>query len=551
MTRREAREAREAAQAAQADGETTVLPTVDSAAPQTRLMPGVFPLDPAAGAPGAAHPTVSTPFDAAPPTIVLAAAGGAGRPAARAGIFASLRTHPNAWLASTLGLVFALLATGSLFAGIAVGTTRAGVVVPVASATPTPTPTPSRPVPAALAPATQLRTCSVAALAADPNLLTFEGSVINTSTGEVLFDRNGSTPSRTASVLKVLTAAAALSVLGPDYQISTTVVAGSAPGTVVLVGGGDPTLSAVGAGQESIYRGAPKLSDLAAQVQKNWAKTHTEPITNIVLDSSLWDPKDNWDPTWERSEQAQGYQPEVTALTIDGGRADPTKQDSQRSSQPIMDAGTAFAAALGLTAAALTIGTAPAGATRLAEVKSQPLRTLISQMLPVSDNALGEYLARLTSKGAGNNGSSASLAQVIPAALSKYGLQTTGLNIRDGSGLSASNAVPATFVAQLMAKVAGKQQNLDIIYDALPISGRTGTLAGRFTGANAVARGAINAKTGWIKTEYSLAGVVHAIDGATLSFAFYALGAINDRTIRALDTITTGVFKCGNNLSNN
>lgn len=548
LTRREAREA------ARADEATTLIPSLDPSAQETRLIPAAFPLDP--GAPGTVGPTVAIPFAVAPPTTVLRApvpaeSGGA-RPATRGGVFATIAKHPNAWLFSALGLVFALLATGSIFAGIAVGSSAVSPVVAAASASPTPTRAPTRPVPVAIAPATHLRTCSVATLASDPNLLTFQGSVINATTGEVLFDRNGATPSRTASVLKTLTAAAALAVLGPDYRISTTVVAGSAPGTIVLVGGGDPTLSAVGAGQESIYRGAPKLSDLAKQVQANWTKDHAEAITNIVLDSSLWNPNDNWDPTWERSEQSQGYQPEVTALTVDGGRANPLAQDSTRSSDPIMDAGKAFATALGIGGAAqLTLGIAPAGAKPLGEVKSQPVRMLVSQMLPVSDNALGEYLARVTSKVAGSDGSSASLARVIPTALAKYGLATTGVAIRDGSGLSNNNAVPATFVAQLMAKVAGGQQNLNIIYDALPIAGKTGTLAGRFSGANAVARGAVNAKTGWIKTEYSLAGVVHAADGTTLSFAFYALGAINSRTQPALDTITTGIFKCGNNLSNN
>ena len=481
---------------------------------------------------------------------VAEAFGSATPQAARGGIFALVAKHPNAWLFSALGVVFVLLATGSIVAGAAVGSSKANASTPVSLANPsaTPSPTPTRPVPAAIAAATRLRTCSVAAPASDPNLLTFQGSVINTTTGEVLFDRNGATPSRTASVLKTLTAAAALTVLGPDYQISTKVYAGSTPGTVVLVGGGDPTLSALGAGQESVYRGAPKLSDLAAQAR---AKSSV-PITDIVLDSTYWDPTDNWDPSWERTEQSEGSQPEVTALTVDGGRANPQAQNSQRSSDPIADAGAAFAADLGISGAAhVTTGTAPAGATLLGEVKSQPVRALVAYMLPISDNTLGEYLARQTSKVAGSNGSSASLAQVIPAALAKYGLTTTGVGIRDGSGLSDNNVVPATFVARLMAKVAGGQQNLNIIYDALPISGKTGTLASRFTGANAVARGAVNAKTGWIKSEYALAGVVHATDGATLSFAFYALGAINSRTIPALDTITTAVFKCGNNLSNN
>ena len=543
-------------------------PAVSPTVPLTRreareLEQSGGPPEPTAASP-AAEPTGLLPAAGTPlifppaeqPTQLLATAlayeesGVATHPADRGGIFALVAKHPNAWLFSALGVVFALLATGSVFAGIAVGSTRADASAsgsaPRSSATPTPAPT--RQVPAAIAAATGLRTCSVATPASDPNLLTFQASVINATTGEVLFDRAGATPSRTASVLKTLTAAAALNVLGPDYQISTKVYSGATPGTVVLVGGGDPTLSALPPGQESVYRGAPKLSDLAAQAQ---AKS-TVPITDIVLDSSFWDPSDNWDPSWERSEQTEGSQPEVTALTVDGGRADPRVQDSPRSGEPIADAGAAFATDLGISGAGhITTGTAPTGATLLGEVKSQPVRALVAYMLPVSDNTLGEYLARQTSKVAGNNGSSASLAQVIPAALAKYGLSTTGVSIRDGSGLSSNNAVPAAFVAQLMAKVSAGQQNLNLVYDALPISGKTGTLAGRFTGANAVARGAVNAKTGWIKTEYSLAGVVHATDGATLAFAFYALGAINSRTIPALDTVTTALFKCGNNLSNN
>ncbi|MET4703152.1 D-alanyl-D-alanine carboxypeptidase/D-alanyl-D-alanine-endopeptidase [Frigoribacterium sp. UYMn621] len=553
LTRREARELEQSGQlpvtaavppAAEspADPPSAVPPATD--APATVLLPswGTALFSPS---PPPEQPTQLLATSAAPE----ASAAGA-PPGTRGGIFALIAKHPNAWLFSALGVVFALLATGSVLTGMAVGSGSADASAPGAAVGPsaTPTPTPARDVPAAIAAATRLRTCSVVAPATDPNLLTFQASVINATTGEVLFDRGGATPSRTASVLKTLTAAAALNVLGPDYQISTKVYAGATPGTVVLVGGGDPTLSVLPSGQESVYRDAPKLSDLAQQV----SAASPVPITDIVLDSSFWDPNDNWDPSWERSEQSEGYQPEVTALTVDGGRADPRKQDSPRSSNPIADAGAAFAADLGVSGAEhITTGTAPAGATLLGEVKSRPVSELVAYMLPVSDNTLGEYLARQTSKVAGSDGSSASLAKVIPAALTKYGLTTTGVVIRDGSGLSNDNAVPAAFVAQLMAKVSAGQQNLRIIYDALPIAGKTGTLASRFTGANAVARGAVNAKTGWIKTEYALAGVVHATDGTTLAFAFYALGAINSRTIPALDTITTAVFKCGNNLSNN
>jgi D-alanyl-D-alanine carboxypeptidase/D-alanyl-D-alanine-endopeptidase (penicillin-binding protein 4) len=506
-----------------------------SDAEATQLLPGIAP---AAGA------TKLIPQAPAATSV------GGDQPPTRGGIVAVISQYPKAWLISALAVAFLLLGTGSVFAGVAVGSSASASSAVLPSSSPTPTP-PPRPVPTAVADPTHLRTCSIAAKATDPNLLTFQGTVMNATTGEVLFDRNGATPSRTASVLKTLTSAAALAVLGPDYQLSTKVVAGSQPGSIVLVGGGDPTLSAGGG---SVYKNAPTLGDLATQVKAAWATLHKDDgvaITSVVLDSTMWDPADNWDPSWERSEQTQGYQPEITALMVDGSRANPNAQDSPRSNDPIGDAGKAFVSALGITGLTVSTGTAPAGAAPLGEVKSQPVRTLIGQMLPVSDNTLAEMLARVTSKVAGNNGSSASLARVIPNALVSYGLQPAGVTIRDGSGLSNNNGVPASFVAQLMARVAGGGQNLNIIYDALPIAGRTGTLSSRFTGANAVARGAVNAKTGWIKTEYALAGVIHASDGTLLSFAFYALGAINSKTQPALDTLTTAAFSCGNNLSNN
>ena len=116
------------------------------------------------------------------------------------GFLAGLFTrHPRAWVATALSVVFVLLGTGSVFAGSLVGSGtpaeahRAAPLV-VASASPTPTADPARPVPAHPAAATPLRTCSVASLAADPRLRTFEGVVVNTATGEVLFDRAASKP---------------------------------------------------------------------------------------------------------------------------------------------------------------------------------------------------------------------------------------------------------------------------------------------------------------------------------------------------------------------
>ena len=478
-------------------------------------------------------------------------------PAKPGGIGALLRAHPVAWAVSAAAVAFALLGTGSVFAGVAWASRGEGAPV----AAPSETAAPPRPVPDLAATARRLRTCSVAGPAADGRLMSLEASVMRADTGEVLFDRNGATPARTASVLKVFTAAAAIARLGADFQITTSVYEGSSPGTIVLVGRGDATLSALPVGQESFYPGAPKLQTLAETAVAQYAQRYPgTPIAHVVLDASYWSSADKWDESWKRSEQTIGYHSEVTALQVDGDRADPRASTSPRSTDPIGRAGEAFLDALRAAdpsgdvvdpAVDTSIGTA-VGSTTLAEVVSQPLRVLITQMLQVSDNTLAEMLARIVSKQSGMNGSAASLQQAIPSALVDFGVSATGLTIRDGSGLSDLNAVPASTMTTFMRVVRDGQNGLDVIRDALPVAGQSGTLANRFTGDNAVARGQVAAKSGWIDTAYTLAGYLTAADGTPIAFTFYAIGdGIGSDARAALDTLTTAVFTCGDNLSNN
>lgn len=461
------------------------------------------------------------------------------------GIGALIRKHPTAWLASALAVAFLLLGTAAVFAGVAAGSSGAGVPEASQSAAP------PRPQPSAFPLASRLRTCSVTGAAANPALGSLAGSVVNANTGEVLLDRGGTTPQRTASVLKVLTAAAAVLVLGPDAQLSTRVIDGSSPGTIVLVGGGDPTLATT---SNSYYQGAPLIADLAEAAIDRYEQLHPGvPITSIVLDATMWSTGDAWDPNWPASERTQGYQAYVTALMVDGDRADPTEAVSPRSTDPVTRAGQAFAAAADLEDVSFSTGSA-VGSTVLAEVKSQPVRVLLDQMLKDSDNTLAENLARVVSKTAGLSGAAASLQQAITGALNRTELPaTTGSVIKDGSGLSDANAVSPQYVAELMVAIRANALGLKVVYDTLPVAGQSGDLADRFTGANAVAAGRVVAKPGWIDSQRSLAGIMDAADGTPLAFAFYAINTdgIPYEARAALDDLTTAVFNCGDNLSNN
>jgi D-alanyl-D-alanine carboxypeptidase/D-alanyl-D-alanine-endopeptidase (penicillin-binding protein 4) len=71
----------------------------------------------------------------------------------------------------------------------------------------------------------------VSALVADP------------VTGRVLLSEHGSRPMTPASTTKLATGLAALAVLGQNARFTTKVVRGATSGSIILVGGGDPTLA--------------------------------------------------------------------------------------------------------------------------------------------------------------------------------------------------------------------------------------------------------------------------------------------------------------------
>lgn len=409
----------------------------------------------------------------------------------------------------------------------------------ISSQTPSDTPTPE-PTPTG-------GTCSVAKQAADPNLVGLQARVVDSATMQPLYDVNGSKPGATASALKLLTATVAFTQLGPNYTVKTKVYRDATdPSVIYLVGAGDPTLSRV---DKSVYSKAPKLNDLAASTI---TALGGGAVSKIIVDSSLFGGV-QWHPSWETSERKIGYMSQVSALQVDGDRDNPTKETSPRSTTPELRAGNWFAKAIGDQAvgAAVELGTKPASATELASVTSQPISTWIAHMLKVSDNTEAEALARLVSLKMGQNGSFDSLDLVYKQALTQLGLSTAGLQIMDGSGLSDFNQVPPAFFIQLIKQISDGRNGLEIVDKDLTVSGKTGSLAYRFKGANRDAVGAVHAKTGWIKHGYTLAGYVDAKDGSRLLFAVYSLGKVTANTPAAIDTLVTGFYRCGLQLSNN
>jgi D-alanyl-D-alanine carboxypeptidase/D-alanyl-D-alanine-endopeptidase (penicillin-binding protein 4) len=419
----------------------------------------------------------------------------------------------------------------------------AGGQEPEAEATTDPSASPSATPSAAPSPS-----CNLSTLATVPEILDWRAEVVNTANGQVLYSSRASDAARTASVMKILTSVVVLETLGADYRVTTRVYQdASDPGRIFFVGAGDITLSRTEPGKQSVYRDAPKLSSLASQIRAALGGTE---VHTIVLDSSLWSASNGdgeWHDTWDPRGLTEGYMAPVSALQVDADRDNPARQSSPRSQTPVMRAGEWLREAIGDTAlnATLRIGTVPTSAVQVASVQSQPMSRWISYMMASSDNALAEAMGRLVAIDLGRAGSMSSLTPAFQAVLSPLGVRVNDIFIQDASGLSRNSLVSPLTVNQVLALVDSSSR-YQLVRSSLSTAGQPGSLGTRFRGDQADAHGRIFAKTGWIRTGYSLAGFINARDGSRLAFTVYNLGSSVRLVNRdAMDNMVYAMFDCG------
>jgi D-alanyl-D-alanine carboxypeptidase/D-alanyl-D-alanine-endopeptidase (penicillin-binding protein 4) len=412
----------------------------------------------------------------------------------------------------------------------------------------------------AVDPTTEPVACTANKAMKQKTLGKFHAYVINVDSGAVLVDVLGKELTPSASVIKTLTAVAALQKLPLEYRAVTQVLSvPTEPSTLVFKGGGDFTLSRLGPGESSVYSKPPRLRNLARQALEQFPID--VPITRIVLDDSFFT-GERWNPDWPAKYRTLGYVSNITAIQADGDRVQPNRLISsysfRRGKDPVTTVGEAFRDLLGERAigAELVLAPTPADALVIAEVQSQEMReSWLGHMLTHSDNTGAEFIARHAAKAAGLEGSIAGANQVIRKSLKEIGLKPKTLVIRDASGLSDANRVHSKLLAELMVKVAKAENGLDVLTQWMPIAGETGTLRYRFQGRSAIARGNVIAKTGYIPGLYGLSGIVNAADGSRLAFAVFARSdrenglSVTYTAQGAIDRVVTRFYTCGASLT--
>lgn len=383
--------------------------------------------------------------------------------------------------------------------------------------------------------------------------------------GRVVYAFRGDQPLVQASVTKLLTGAAALTVLGPDYRWRTE--AQLAGRTLWLRGNGDPSLRETPAGDHA----EAFLDRLAAALRER----DVAALDELVLDDRAFE-RTLFHPLWPAAQRAFDYSAPVSALSVAGNvlelRIDaggalrllpepgPGLAVERRPGAGVFQAVWTGDLALrvsgdlatpatgrlamrapvsvfgewlrgGLAARGVWIERARlAGADEAAPQIEPFLRhdsawSVADALLLAhkqSDNFVAEALLRTVAIESGQRGDAAGGAAAVRAALEQLGVDLAGLNQADGSGYArggeppANSAPPRLICGVLRAMAQGESQHL--WFDSLVVGGEEGRLRGWFQDSRFQPR-RVRAKTGFITGASSLAGYLLAGAGDVLVFS--------------------------------
>ena len=419
-------------------------------------------------------------------------------------------------------------------------------------------------------------------LLADPALngATVSLVVRDARSGNTLYQHNPRTRLVPASNLKLLTTAAAMDVLGPQYRFSTQLLSNGAQqgerlnGNLYLRGLGDPTtqfadyqalaaqLASQGVRQvqgdlvfddswfdaqrlgvdwaqddESTYYGA-QISALTVSPNSDFDAgtlmvTATAPMSPGQPVSVAISPATDYVQLSNRAVSGPGNSYGITRqhgtnlLQLTGALA-PGKHSRQWVSvwEPTQLVANLFEQALaqqGIQVLGRRVigGSSPATARLLAEHQSAPLQELITPLLKLSNNNMSEALLKAMGRQTANNGTAAAGAVAVAGFLKRQGLDTNALNQVDGSGLSRRNLVSSQTLTDLLL-AASKQPWFNAWYNALPIAGNAdrmtgGSLGYRLRGTSA--ENNLHAKTGSMGGVSSLSGYITDAHGRKLAFS--------------------------------
>ena len=299
---------------------------------------------------------------------------------------------------------------------------------------------------------------------ADPSMI-----LVDTKTGEIVFERNSTQARKPASVIKLLSATSVLSYIDAQKVFNTNIFLGTDPGTIVINGEYDPWVSMIQSQAEKM--GRTSLPRLGFNTINRYKEITGKKATRLkILYTGLF-PQD-----------LANYQAFLKKRGIRTTAEKITPEDALlKSADPLV----------------LSV--------------SPTLETMVKWTILWSDNVLAERLARLAAVTSGQAFNTQGVENTFHTVLTSFGIDPDKIEVSDGSGLSKQNRVTAKAIADLLMKIRNEPKYASI-YDGLPIGGVSGTLQNRFLTTAPQAVGLVHAKTGTLSGTVSLAGYVDSED---------------------------------------
>ena len=291
--------------------------------------------------------------------------------------------------------------------------------------------------------------------------------VVDESTGEVVFEKNSLVARKPASVIKLITGAAAYTYLSPSDSYTTSLWMGIDTKTVVVQGSLDPWTTFNSTQADKLKR--TSLGKLAYSAMTALGKANSGDYEGTTLYYSNLYPQD--------VVSLKTYFKERNLAIVLQKVSD--KKAKELSLNQILTS------------------------------TSPTLQVITDWMMTWSDNVLAERIARSAASAAGFTRDYAGVAKVFRKLMNGLGIDTKNLVVKDGSGLSRENRVTAQQISQLLMVIA-RDEKLGALITGLPIGGVTGTLTERFIETAPSAIGLVRAKTGTLNGTTNLAGYVES-----------------------------------------
>ena len=356
--------------------------------------------------------------------------------------------------------------------------------------------------------------------------------VVAAESGEVVCSKAAGTPRSLASNMKLFTTSTVLSQLGPQTRIPTKVFAdgqinadGVLHGSLYLQGGGDPTL-----GTPAFYDGylAGLGTNLFALTPQIRAAGITSITGRLYADDTIFD---RLRGVADSGYGTSSYIGPLSGLAFNSGfsgatsssgfSADPAKLAASKLARSLSAAGVAVPSQVALAKT-------PAGAERVAVIRSPTLDQIVNTTDVYSDNFFAETLIKLLGARLEGAGTTAAGASAVEAFAREQG---SGVHAVDGSGLTRSNRASPQQVVSLLLAMRNDPAGDDFIQD-LALAGKEGTVAERMHGTAAYGR--CRTKTGTITGVSNLSGYCFNTSGRIMAFSIL-MGGVGDLSLAHLE----------------